>query len=73
MWEAFRDPPSSVEITAEIDPTALNKMTKGCSSFASIHPQLRELIEERLNPPPKTEITADADLSALDNLCLANS
>ncbi len=73
LLEEFRNPPSKVEITVEIDPTALNKMIEGRSPFASIRQQLRELIEERLDPPPKVEITAEADPSALDNLIEARS
>ncbi len=68
MWEEFKNPPSTVAITAEIDPTALDKMIVRPSPFASIRQQLRALIDERLNPPPKAEITAEADPSALDNL-----
>ena len=68
MLEEFRNPPSRVAITAQIDPTALDKMIVGRSPIVSIHRQLTELIEERRNPPPKVEITADPDPRALDNL-----
>ena len=73
LLEEFTNPPSRVEITAEIDPTALDKMIVGRSPFASIRQQLSELIEERLNPPLTAEITADADPSALDKLIEAKS
>ena len=73
LWKDFRNPPSKIKITADIDPAALDKMIGGRLPVVSIHRQLSELIEERLNPPPKVEITAEADPRALDNLIEARS
>ena len=68
LMDERRNPPPALDITAEPDPTVLEKMVEGPSSFSALWVQIQELRAELKNPTPKAELTARADPAALDGL-----
>jgi TonB family protein len=68
LMDERRNPPPALDITAEPDPTVLEKMVEGPSSFSALWVQIQELRSELKNPTPKAELTASADPAALDGL-----
>lgn len=59
---------AKVELTAEPDPAALERLLEERSPLVSLWYQVRQLHEEFRNPPKQVEITARRDPSALEGL-----
>ncbi len=66
LW-AERDLPK-IEVSAQLDETALEGMIEPRLPVVGLWLQIRELYDEARNPRPKAKITAKADPAALDGL-----
>ena len=59
MWEEHKNPPPELELTAEKDMSALNKLVEGPTSYVSLVKQVRSTIDDIIHPKEKPEVTAE--------------
>ncbi len=59
LWEEHKKPPPKLELTAEKDMSALDKLVGGPTSYVSLAGQIRSTVDDIIHPKEQPEVTAE--------------